>query len=204
MEHHANLVPWQMLREARGYLEAILQRFAPEIDAGATFVFLEPSCASVFTDELLNFFPHDARARRLAAHTRLFADALRELAPGYVPPVITDAGALLHGHCHHKALGKLDAERGYLQQACGSVTAPDTGCCGMAGPFGFEREKYAVSQLLGERVLLPAVRAAGANALIVSGGFSCREQIAQGTGRQALHLAEVLAMGIDGRGPGAR
>ena len=66
----------------------------------------------------------------------------------------------------------------------------------MAGPFGFEREKYAVSQALGERVLLPAVRAAGGETLVVSGGFSCREQIVQGTGRQAMHLAEVLAMGL--------
>ena len=208
---HAGLAPWTprehvccgrplydfgMLGEARGYLQGILERFAPQIDAGATFVFLEPSCASVFTDELLNFFPHDARAGRLAAQTRLFADALRELAPTYVPPAVTEAGALLHGHCHHKALAKLDAERSYLRQACGSVRVPDTGCCGMAGPFGFEREKYAVSQALGERVLLPAVRAAGRETLIVSGGFSCREQIAQGTDRQALHLAEVLAMGL--------
>ncbi len=190
------LYDFGMLEEARAYLQAILKRFAAEIDAGSFFVFLEPSCASVFTDELLNFFPEDTRAHKLAAQTRLFADALHELAPGYRPAQVTTGGALLHGHCHHKALGKLTRERVYLEQACGTVAVPDTGCCGMAGPFGFEREKYAVSQQLGERVLLPAVRAASAEALIVSGGFSCREQIAQGTGRQALHLAEVLARGI--------
>ena len=210
---HAGLEPWTprghvccgrplydfgMLREARGYLEGILGRFAAEIDAGLPFVFLEPSCASVFTDELVNFFPNDERARRLAGQTRLFADALVELAPEYRPARVSEAGALLHGHCHHKALGSLDAERGLLEQACATVTVPDTGCCGMAGPFGFEREKYVVSQKLGERVLLPAVRAAGAQTLVVTGGFSCREQIAQGTGRRALHVAEVLAMGIGG------
>ena len=210
---HAGLAPWTprehvccgrplydfgMLREARGYLEGILDRFAAEIDAGLPFVFLEPSCASVFTEELVNFFPQDERAQRLAAQTRLFADALVEFAPKYRPARVSEGGALLHGHCHHKALGRLDAERGYLEQACGTVTAPDTGCCGMAGPFGFEREKYAVSQKLGERVLLPAVRAAGAETLVVTGGFSCREQIWQGTGKRALHVAEVLAMGIGG------
>ena len=208
---HAGLAPWTprehvccgrplydfgMLGEARGYLEGILERFAGEIDAGLPFVFLEPSCASVFTDELVNFFPQDERAQRLAAQTRLFADALVELAPEYKPARLSESGALLHGHCHHKALGRLDAERGYLEQACGTVTVPDTGCCGMAGPFGFEREKYTVSQKLGERVLLPAVRAAGAETLVVTGGFSCREQIRQGTGKRALHVAEVLAMGL--------
>ena len=208
---HAGLAPWTprehvccgrplydfgMLREARGYLQDILQRFAPQIDSGAHFVFLEPSCASVFTDELVNFFPKNARAQRLAAQTRLFADALRELAPDFRPHRVTEAGALLHGHCHHKALGKLDAERGYLQQLCGTVAVPDTGCCGMAGPFGFEREKYTVSQKLGERVLLPAVRAAQPEALVVAGGFSCREQIVQGTGRRAMHLAEALALAL--------
>ena len=188
------LYDFGMLGEARSYLEKILLRFASEIHAGVPFIFLEPSCASVFTDELLNFFPQVERAQRLAAQTILFADALKTFAPDYTPRRVSDAGVLLHGHCHHKALGKLDAERAYLEQACGSVVVPDTGCCGMAGPFGFEREKYEVSQKLGERVLLPAVRAVGEETLVVSGGFSCREQIAQGTGRRALHIAEVLAM----------
>ena len=191
------LYDFGMLREARSYLRGILERFASQIDAGTPFVFLEPSCASVFQGELLQFFPRSERAQKLAAQTRLFADALREFAPDYKPEKVTDAGALLHGHCHHKALGKLDAERALLEQACGTVTVPDTGCCGMAGPFGFEREKYAVSQTLGERVLLPAVRET--NGFVVTGGFSCREQIAQGTGRRALHVAEVLAMGIGAR-----
>jgi Fe-S oxidoreductase len=109
---------------------------------------------------------------------------------------VTDAGALLHGHCHHKALGKLDAERTFLEQACGEVSVPDTGCCGMAGPFGFEQDKYAVSQTLAERRLLPAVRVAHKDALVVTGGFSCREQIRQGAGRKPLHIAEVLAMSL--------
>ncbi len=193
------LYDFGMLKQARGYLANILDRFATEIDSGTPFIFLEPSCASVFRDELLNFFPDDARAQKLAAQTLLFADALQTLAPQYRPKRVSGQGALLHGHCHHKALGKLDAERTLLEQACGTVTVPDTGCCGMAGPFGFERDKYAVSQALGERVLLPAVRAASSEIPIVTGGFSCREQIRQGTGRHAMHLAEVLALRLNSR-----
>jgi Fe-S oxidoreductase len=103
---------------------------------------------------------------------------------------------LVHGHCHHKALGKMDAELSLLRATGASVTLLDSGCCGMAGPFGFEREKYEVSQQLGERVLLPAVRIAGKGTVIVTDGFSCREQIAQGSTRRAVHMAEVLAAGL--------
>ncbi len=192
------LYDFGMLDEAKRYLRRILARFGAEIDAGRLFVFLEPSCASVFRDELVNLFPNDARAQKLAAQTRLFADALRERAPAWRPRRVA-AEALLHGHCHHRALGTLSAELAYLEQACETVHAPDAGCCGMAGPWGLERAHYGWSQALGERVLLPAVRRAPPAALVVSGGFSCREQIAQGTGRAALHLAEVLAMGLHPR-----
>jgi FAD/FMN-containing dehydrogenase/Fe-S oxidoreductase len=190
------LYDFGMLTEARAYLRNILNRFAKQIDAGLPFILLEPSCASVFQQELLNFFPRDPRARKLAAQTHLFADALATFTPQYVPEKVTDTGALLHGHCHHKALGKLDAERALLEKACGTVTVPDTGCCGMAGPFGFEQDKYAVSQAIGERRLLPAVRATQPDSLIVTGGFSCREQIRQSTARTPLHIAEVLAQSL--------
>jgi Fe-S oxidoreductase len=100
---------------------------------------------------------------------------------------------VLHGHCHHKAVFNMKAERALLLQTGAEVELLDSGCCGMAGPFGFERDKYEVSQTLGERVLLPAVRAAAPEDIIVTDGFSCREQIAQGTSRRAMHVAEVLA-----------
>lgn len=190
------LYDFGMLKEARSYLSGILQRFAPEIDAGVPVVVLEPSCASVFKDELLNFFPKSERARRLSKQTMLFADALVELAPEYEPRRQHERGAVLHGHCHQKSMGRMNAELSLLEKACGDVQVLDSGCCGMAGPFGFEREKYEVSQKLGERVLLPAVRAAGDGVPVVTGGFSCREQIVQGTGRRAKHVAEVLAEGL--------
>jgi Fe-S oxidoreductase len=100
---------------------------------------------------------------------------------------------LVQGHCHHKSVLKLTAEMDLLQRTGAAVELLDSGCCGMAGPFGFEREKFAVSQALGERVLLPAVRAAAPETILVADGFSCREQIAQNTTRRAVHLAEILA-----------
>jgi FAD/FMN-containing dehydrogenase/Fe-S oxidoreductase len=192
------LYDFGMLDEARAYLRATLDRFGEEIDAGVPIFFLEPSCASVFRDELLNFFPEDERARRLAQQTWLFAEGLAQFAPEWRPVPREDAEpVIVHGHCHHKALGKMDAEVTLLRATGAEVRLLDSGCCGMAGPFGFEREKYAVSQHLGERVLLPAVRGAGANSRIVTDGFSCREQIAQGTDRRAVHLAEILVAGLE-------
>ena len=191
------LYDFGMLAEAKTYLQTILEGFAPEIDAGLPFLFLEPSCASVFRDELLNFFPAEERAQKLAAQTWLFADGLAHYAPQWTPELNQAApDVLVHGHCHHKALGKMDAELTLLRASGATVSLLDSGCCGMAGPFGFEQEKYAVSQQLGERVLLPAVRSAQQATIIVTDGFSCREQIAQGTTRRAVHLAEVLAAAL--------
>ena len=183
------LYDFGMLDKAKQYLQRIMQVLAPEIDAGLPIVILEPSCASVFRDELRNLFPDDARADRLRRQTFLLSEFLQQHA--YQPPQLSQK-LLLHGHCHHKAIMKMAAEEELLRKVGSELKTLDAGCCGMAGPFGFEQKKYAVSQAIGERVLLPAVRQAGPDTLIVSDGFSCREQILQGTGRKALHLAEVL------------
>jgi FAD/FMN-containing dehydrogenase/Fe-S oxidoreductase len=187
------LYDFGFLKEARAYLEKILQEFAPQIDAGTTFVFLEPSCASVFRDELLNFFPTDMRAKRLSDQTLLLSQFLTKKAFGYKPPSLAGQRIVLHGHCHHKSLMKMNDEFAILTATGAQVELLDAGCCGMAGPFGFEKEKYDVSQTLGERVLLPAVRGAASDTLIVSDGFSCREQVSQNTNRRALHFAEVIS-----------
>jgi len=155
---------------------------------------LEPSCASVFRDELLNFFPNEPRAKQLAQQTYLLAEFLARYAPQYAPPSLMGRDVLLHGHCHQKS--QMRAEQDLLERAGARVQMPDTGCCGMAGPFGFEKEKYSVSTTLGERVLLPAVRAVPQTTLIVSDGFSCREQVAQLSDRRAVHLAEALCGGL--------
>jgi FAD/FMN-containing dehydrogenase/Fe-S oxidoreductase len=192
------LYDFGMLDKAKLYLQRIMHVLASEIDAGLPIVVLEPSCASVFRDELRNLFPDDARADRLRSQTFLLSEFLQKHAPGYQPPHLSQK-LLLHGHCHQKAIMKMTDEEALLRRTGSEVKALDAGCCGMAGPFGFAREKYAVSQAIGERVLLPAVRQAEPNTLIVSDGFSCREQIFQATGREAVHLAEVLQSAINRR-----
>jgi Fe-S oxidoreductase len=152
----------------------------------------------VFRDELRNLFPMDQRAIRLRNQTFLLSEFLEHQAPGYEAPRLGQK-VLLHGHCHHKSIMKLGDEESLLRKMGTDLQSIDSGCCGMAGPFGFEKEKYAVSQAVGERVLLPAVRNTPADALIVSDGFSCREQILQATGRKALHLAEVMQLALRGQ-----
>jgi Fe-S oxidoreductase len=192
------LYDFGMLDRAKAYLERILQALSTEIDTGIPIIVLEPSCASVFRDEMRGLFPSDARAAKLRSQTFLLSEFLDLHAPGYQPPQLS-AKVLLHGHCHQKSLMKMTSEESLLRKMGVEVNSPDSGCCGMAGGFGFEESNYAVSQAVGERVLLPAVRDAAADTLIVSNGFSCREQIRQGTGRKALHLSEVLRMGLAGK-----
>ena len=187
------LYDFGMLDTAKKYLERIFEVFAQPIDAGTPIVVLEPSCASVFRDELRNLYPDHPRAARLRAQTFLLSEFLDPHAAGYEPPRL-QRKVLLHGHCHQKALMKMTHAESLLRKMGADLQSLDSGCCGMAGPFGFEREKYAIAQAAGERVLLPAVRQASADTLIVSDGFSCREQIWQSTGRRALHLAEVIQL----------
>ncbi len=156
------LYDFGFLDEARRYLLGILERLGPQIDAGIPFVVLEPSCASVFRDELTNFFPTNERAQRLAKQTFLLSEMLAHHAPGYRPPNLGGRQMVLHGHCHQKALMGMQDELGLLIATQAEVNMLDSGCCGMAGPFGFEKDKFEVSQALGERVLMPAVRGCGA------------------------------------------
>jgi Fe-S oxidoreductase len=185
------LYDFGMIDKARKYLQQIMQVLGPEIDAGVPIVVLEPSCASVFRDELRNLFPSEARAERLRGQTFLLSEFLQRHAPEYQPPRLARK-VLLHGHCHHKALMKMNDEEALLRRMGVECQSVDAGCCGMAGPFGFEKDKFEVSQAIGERVLLPSVRRTEPDTLIVSDGFSCREQIFQATGRKALHCAEVI------------
>jgi FAD/FMN-containing dehydrogenase/Fe-S oxidoreductase len=184
-----------MLDRAEALLLGILDELAPEIEAGIPVVGLEPSCVAVFRDELINLFPDDSRAQALSRQTFLLSEFLETYAKDRPLPRL-DRRALLHGHCHHKSLMKMTAEESVLRRLGVEFQAPAPGCCGMAGSFGFERDNYDVSMAIGELELLPAVRRAPPDWLIIADGFSCREQIAQGTFRHALHLAEVLQMAI--------
>ena len=191
--------------EAAGYerqLRQILETLRPELEAGTPVIGLEPSCVAVFRDELHGLMPDDDLARRLGSQTFMLSEFLEQRPPAD-PPAPVNRKALVQGHCHHKSVLEFDAEEAVLSRHGLDFTVVDSGCCGMAGSFGFEKgERYDVSIKAGERVLLPAVREASADTLIMADGFSCREQIAQGTDRQALHLAEVLhaaqRLGADG------
>lgn len=187
------LYDFGMIDTAKAYLERILKALSQLMDAKLPIVVLEPSCASVFRDELCNLFPTDPRARRLRSQTFLLSEFLEHHAPGFRPRLLSRR-VLLHGHCHHKALMQMKDEESLLRKMGADLQSLDSGCCGMAGSFGFERDKFELSQAVGQRVLLPAVRDAPPETLIISDGFSCREQIRQATGRRALHLAEAMQL----------
>jgi len=184
-----------MLDLAKRQLRQILDVLDNDITAGTPVVGLEPSCVAVFRDELPNLFPHDEAAKRLAGQTMTLSEFLRHRRPDWRPGRI-DRRAIVHGHCHQKAIMGFTAESEVLKEAAREVDILDSGCCGMAGSFGFKREHYGVSQQIGELAVLPAVRQASVDDLIVADGFSCREQIAQGTSRRAFHTAELLQLAL--------
>ncbi|MGA8740877.1 MAG: FAD-binding and (Fe-S)-binding domain-containing protein [Terracidiphilus sp.] len=188
------LYDFGFLGHARAYLEDVLERMAPQINTSMPFIFLEPSCASVFKDELLEFFPKDDRAQRLSRQVWLLADWLQANAPDWAPSGLEGAHVLVHGHCHHKAVfGGPASEIALLRRAGANVEPIKAGCCGMAGPFGFEADKFAVSKTIANDGLMPAVESAGPTTILLADGFSCREQIQQLGHKQALHFAELLA-----------
>jgi FAD/FMN-containing dehydrogenase/Fe-S oxidoreductase len=193
------LYDFGMLDLAKKLLLDVLETLRPQIRAGVCVVGLEPSCVSVFRDEMVNLLGDDEDAKRLQAQTFLLTEFLQHKAPNYAPPPLRRK-AVVHEHCHHKSVLDRDAQRQIFDRIGLEYDAPDTGCCGMAGPFGFEEKFYDVSVKIGERVLLPKVRECDEHTLVVADGFSCREQVAQLTGRQALHPAQVLKMAIDDRG----
>jgi FAD/FMN-containing dehydrogenase/Fe-S oxidoreductase len=195
------LYDWGFLAQAKRLATTALTELRAEIRSGVPIVGLEPSCVSVFRDELPNLLDGHLDARRVAAQTHTLTEFLGSI--GYRPGTL-EGKALVHGHCHHKAVLDFDAELDLLRSTGLELEVPDSGCCGMAGAFGFERARdhYAVAMAAGERVLLPAVRASDAATWVVTGGFSCREQIEQATGRSVLHPAELLAMALDGGAPG--
>ena len=152
-----------------------------------------PGCMSVFKDELRKQFPSDPRADYLAKNTWLLGDFL--VAQNYSPPPFA-ADVLVHEHCHQKALFGTKGDQELLRRMGAEHRTLDSGCCGMAGSFGFSPEHAELSMAIGEQVLLPAVRKAAASTFILTNGFSCREQIEQGAGRKAVHLAELLDAAI--------
>jgi Fe-S oxidoreductase len=194
------LYDFGMLDRAKKLLRQTLDTLRPMLAAGIPIVGLEPSCVAVFRDEILNLFPTDTDAHRLSENTFLLAEFLEQRSPEFSPPKLK-CRALVHGHCHQKALIGMAAETKLFAKLGLDHAVLDSGCCGMAGSFGFERDHYDVSRRVGELILLPEVRDAGLDTMIIADGFSCREQIAQLTNRRALHSAQILAMALDGNVP---
>ncbi len=190
------LYDFGLLDAARSYVADVLERVGAQIEAGLPFIFLEPSCASVFRNEMLEFFPNDPRAQKLSAQVWLLADWLSAHAPDWVSGRLNGARLLLHGHCHHKAVfGGPASELALLRKAGAHVELIESTCCGMAGPFGFEKSKFELSKAIAGLDLLPAIEAAAPLTVIVADGFSCREQISHLAHRSSLHFAEVVDHG---------
>jgi FAD/FMN-containing dehydrogenase/Fe-S oxidoreductase len=191
------LYDYGLLDAAKRHLTAIMDELRPLIREGVPLVALEPSCLSVFKDELQEMLGHDIDAMRLAEQSFMFETFINKKAQYRAPAL--NRSAIVHEHCHKKSVLDPLAETHAFGDMGIDFEQLNSGCCGMAGAFGFERTHYEMSIACGERVLLPKVRDAKPETIVVADGFSCREQIAQTTRRQALHPAEVMRMAIDDR-----
>ena len=179
----------------QGLLREILDTLRPEIAAGTPIVGLEPSCVAVFRDEMTNLFPMDEDARRLSAQTFVLSEFLEKKAPHYRLPQL-QRKALVQKHCHHEHVMKFDAENSRTQEARTRLQAARFRLLRHGRLLRLRERALRDLQAIGERVLLPAVRQADEETLIIADGFSCREQIAGLTGRGALHLAQVIEMAM--------
>jgi Fe-S oxidoreductase len=183
-----------MLGQAKENAAWNVARLAPFAEKGTPIIGLEPSCLLTLRDEYPDFLAGGA-AKKVAAHTYLFEEfVIRELGAGRMKLEGKGQGqkVLLHGHCHQKALIGTAPTMSMLKAAGFDVSEIDSGCCGMAGSFGFEKEHYDLSVTIGNRRLAPAVKAAAADVEIVAPGISCRQQIDHLAGRKAKHPAELL------------
>ncbi len=179
-----------MLDRAKKLLLATMEELG---DGEAPIIGVEPACVAAFRDELIALFPNDARAQSLSRRTVMLSEYL--VKRDYRPPAL-GGKAIVHAHCNHHAVIGVGAEKEILSRLGLDFDFLDAGCCGMAGSFGFEAKKYDLSVKIAEHQLLPAIRKTDPDTLIITNGFSCREQITQLTDRRPFHLAEVLRMAI--------
>jgi FAD/FMN-containing dehydrogenase/Fe-S oxidoreductase len=190
------LFDYGMLDTAKVFFDRLVEGLAPYVREGIKVVGVEPSCVAAFREELPNIFPHDEDAKRLTKNTLTLAEFLVNEAENYEPPKL-NRKAIVHGHCHQEAIMGVNAEKELYEKLGLDYEVLDSGCCGLAGSWGFEHDKYDLSMKIGERRLLPAARDAERDTIIMSDGFSCKTQIQQGTDRRALHTAQVIKMAMD-------
>jgi FAD/FMN-containing dehydrogenase/Fe-S oxidoreductase len=189
------------LATAKRVLRRTVDTLAPYLRRGVKVVGLEPSCTAVFRSDARELMPGDRDVQRLHDQTVTLAELLHHHTDGWQPPPV-GGQAIAQTHCHQHAIMGYDADQAVLKEAGVDVDVLDSGCCGLAGNFGFEAGHYEVSTACAERVLLPAVRDVAADSFVLADGFSCRTQIEQaGTGRTPVHLAEILAGGLRGEPP---
>jgi FAD/FMN-containing dehydrogenase/Fe-S oxidoreductase len=182
------------LDTAKKVLRRTVAQLAEHVHAGGFVVGLEPSCTAVFRSDAADLLPDEIDVERLRDHTVTLAELLTKHSPGWTPPSLTDVHTLAQVHCHQHAVLGWDADRELLEAAGAQAERLVSGCCGLAGNFGFEAGHLEVSQACAESVLLPALRAASPDAVVLADGFSCRTQIAEldSGGRDGIHLAELL------------
>jgi Fe-S oxidoreductase len=185
-----------MLPTARRFLRHLVRVLGPHARAGTPIVGVEPSCVAVFRDELVGMLPHDEDAKRISLQTLTLAEFLQRHAAEWDVPKLRRT-ALVHGHCHQKAVMGLSAEQELYERMGLEAEVLDAGCCGLAGSFGFEAAHYDISVAIGEHKLLPIVRGAPPETLLIADGFSCKTQVEQLTDRRPLHTAQVIKMAME-------
>ena len=197
------LYDYGMLDTAKLLWRRNLHALRGPIRSGAHIVGVEPSCVAAFRDELPNLMPTDQDAKRLSQQTHTLSEFLADHAPDDWAPTRLERRAVVHRHCHHQAVMGFDADQKVMERMGLDFEVLDSGCCGMAGSFGFEREHHDISVRIGERRLLPAIREASLDTLVIADGFSCKTQVSDLTDRRPLHLAQVMRMASEHgpRGP---
>lgn len=191
------LYDYGMLKLAKKMLLRVLHEMKEEIEAGTPVVFAEPSCLAVFKDELVDLFPNSKDAFRLSKQSYTLAEFLKHEGIEFDLAGDTNEKLMFHGHCHHKSLDGQDSDK-WLLSKLGETEILKTGCCGMAGSFGFEAgEKFQISTEVGRLDLIAKVQERSHQTLIAD-GFSCREQVKQMLGYYPLHTAEILARKLRG------
>jgi Fe-S oxidoreductase len=193
------LYDYGMLDTAKLFWRRMLSELRPQLRAGVPIVGLEPSCVAAFRDELPNLLPTDLDAKRLKGLVLTLSEFVDQHASDWDLPKL-NRKAIVHGHCHQEAVMGMSSEEKVYERMGLDFEILDSGCCGLAGSFGFEQGHHEISVEIGEQRLLPAVREAAEETLIVADGFSCKTQIEQLSDRRALHTAQLLEMALD-QGP---